>query len=46
VRAATKDIGDSGWVVLEEVKLPLGLDKSIRQDLEFLKGVFSLPPDL
>ena len=40
VRAAMKDIGYSGWLVLEEVKLPLGLDKSIRQDLEYLKRTF------
>jgi sugar phosphate isomerase/epimerase len=41
VRAAMEDIGYSGWLVLEEVKLPLGLEKSIRRDLEYLKQVFN-----
>jgi sugar phosphate isomerase/epimerase len=41
VRAAMKEIGYDGWLVLEEVKLPLGLEKSIRQDLDYLKGVFN-----
>ena len=40
VRAAMQDIGYSGWLVLEEVKLPLGLEKSILQDLKYLKRLF------
>jgi len=40
VRAAIKEIGYSGWLVLEEVKLPLGLEKSILQDLKYLKRTF------
>ena len=40
VRAAMQDIGYSGWLVLEEVKLPLGLEKSILQDLKYLKRTF------
>jgi sugar phosphate isomerase/epimerase len=40
VRAAMKEIGYNGWLVLEEAKLPLGLEKSIRQDLEYLKRTF------
>jgi sugar phosphate isomerase/epimerase len=40
VRAAMKETGYSGWLVLEEVKLPLGLEKSILQDLGYLKRLF------
>jgi len=40
VRAAMRDIGYSGWLVLEEVKLPSGLKKSILQDLKYLKRLF------
>jgi sugar phosphate isomerase/epimerase len=40
VRAAMKESGYSGWLVLEEVKLPLGLEKSILQDLKYLKRTF------
>jgi len=40
VRAAMKDVGYSGWLVLEEAKLPLGLEKSILQDLKYLKPLF------
>jgi sugar phosphate isomerase/epimerase len=40
VRAAMKEIGYSGWLVLEEVKLPLDLEKSILQDLKYLKRLF------
>jgi len=46
VRAAMKEIGYGGWLVLEEVKLPLGIEKSIRQDLEYLKRIFSPSPAL
>jgi len=40
VRAAMKETGYRGWLVLEEVKLPLGLEKSILQDLKYLKRLF------
>jgi L-ribulose-5-phosphate 3-epimerase len=40
VRAAMRDIGYSGWLVLEEAKLPLGLEKSILQDLKYLRPLF------
>jgi sugar phosphate isomerase/epimerase len=40
VRAAMKDVGYRGWLVLEEVKLPLGLEKSIIQDLKYLRRLF------
>jgi L-ribulose-5-phosphate 3-epimerase len=45
VRSAMQDIGYSGWLVLEEVKFPLGLEQSIRNDLEYLKSVFALPKE-
>jgi hypothetical protein len=35
-----KDVGYRGWLVLEEVKLPLGLEKSIIQDLKYLRRLF------
>jgi sugar phosphate isomerase/epimerase len=41
VRSAMQDIGYSGWLVLEEVKLPLGMEQSIQKDLEYLKSVFA-----
>ncbi|HUU36625.1 MAG TPA: C45 family autoproteolytic acyltransferase/hydrolase, partial [Candidatus Desulfaltia sp.] len=41
VRSAMRDIGYSGWLVLEEVKLPQGMEQSIRKDLEYLKSVFA-----
>jgi sugar phosphate isomerase/epimerase len=40
VRAAMKDIGYSGWLVMEEAKLPLGLEKSILLDLKYLRRLF------
>jgi sugar phosphate isomerase/epimerase len=40
VRAAMKEIGYRGWLVLEEAKLPLGIEPSIRQDLGYLKRTF------
>jgi sugar phosphate isomerase/epimerase len=40
VRTAMKETGYSGWLVLEEVKLPLGLEKSLLQDLKYLKRLF------
>jgi L-ribulose-5-phosphate 3-epimerase len=43
VRKAMADIGYSGWFVLEGSKYPLGREKSIAYDLEYLRGVFSAP---
>ena len=40
VRKAMEDIGYSGWFVLEGSKLPLGVKKSIRFDLEYLRTIF------
>jgi len=40
VRTAMRDIGYRGWLVLEEAKLPLGLEKSILEDLKYLKRLF------
>jgi len=40
VRAAMKEISYGSWLVLEEVKFPLGLEKSILQDLKYLKRTF------
>ncbi len=41
VRSAMQEIGYGGWLVLEEVKFPLGMEQSIRKDLEYLKSVFA-----
>jgi len=40
VRAAMEDIGYSGWLVMEGAKLPLGIEQSIKYDLDYLKSVF------
>ncbi len=40
VRAATEDIGYSGWLVIEGTQFPLGLEQSILYDLNFLRGLF------
>jgi L-ribulose-5-phosphate 3-epimerase len=42
VRRAMTDIGYGGWFVLEGTELPLGLEKSIRADVEYLRTLF--PP--
>lgn len=42
VRKAMDDIGYRGWIVMEGVKMPLGLEESIRYDAKYLRGVF--PP--
>jgi sugar phosphate isomerase/epimerase len=42
VRKAMDDIGYRGWIVMEGVKMPLGLEDSIRYDAKYLRGVF--PP--
>ncbi len=44
VRRAMDDIGYRGWIVMEGVKMPLGLEDSIRYDAKYLRGVF--PPRL
>jgi sugar phosphate isomerase/epimerase len=40
VRKAMEDIGYAGWFVLEGTKTPLGLEASLRYDLDYLKTVF------
>ena len=40
VRKAMDEIGYGGWFVLEGTKLPLGLEPSLRYDLDYLKTVF------
>jgi L-ribulose-5-phosphate 3-epimerase len=42
VRKAMQDIGYGGWFVLEGAKLPLGVEKSMRFDLEYLRTIFPL----
>ena len=42
VRAALDDVGYRGWVGIEGLKLPLGIEQSIRYDLEYLRPIF--PP--
>ncbi len=41
VRKAMEEIGYSGWLILEGSKLSLGIEPSIRYDLEYLKRVFA-----
>lgn len=40
VRDAMRDIAWSGWMHIEGVKLPNGVEKDVRHDLEHLRGVF------
>jgi len=42
VRGAFDDIGYRGWLVMEGVKTPLGIEDSFRYDLQYLRQVFSL----
>jgi sugar phosphate isomerase/epimerase len=42
VRGAMEDIGYKGWLILEGTKTPLGVEKSIRYDADYLKEVFAL----
>jgi len=42
VRSAMDDIGYRGWLVMEGVKMPLGVEESCRYDCEYLRRVF--PP--
>jgi L-ribulose-5-phosphate 3-epimerase len=41
VRGAMDGIGYRGWLILEGTEMPLGVEKSVRYDLEYLKTVFS-----
>ena len=40
VRRAMEDIGYRGWLVIEGTEMPLGLEKSVRYDAEYLKALF------
>ena len=40
VRRALEAIGYKGWFVLEGTKMPLGVEASIRYDVEYLRAVF------
>jgi L-ribulose-5-phosphate 3-epimerase len=42
VRRAMDDIGYRGWIVMEGVKMPLGLEESCRYDAQYLRRIF--PP--
>jgi sugar phosphate isomerase/epimerase len=42
VRRAMDDIGYRGWIVMEGVKMPLGLEESCRYDARYLRRIF--PP--
>jgi len=45
VRAAMEDIDYSGWLIIEGIKLPLGIEQSILFDLNYLKNVFASSPN-
>ena len=40
VRLAMDDIGYRGWIVMEGVKMPLGVEESCRYDAQYLRGIF------
>jgi L-ribulose-5-phosphate 3-epimerase len=42
VRKALEDIGYKGWFVLEGTEMPLGVEKSIRYDVDYLRTVFGI----
>jgi sugar phosphate isomerase/epimerase len=42
VRKAMDDIGYGGWFVVEGTETPLGLEKSIRADVEYLRSLYPL----
>jgi sugar phosphate isomerase/epimerase len=44
VRRAMDDIGYRGWIHIEGVKIPLGIEESIRYDAQYLRRIF--PPSL
>lgn len=41
IRRVMEEIGYHGWFIIEGTKLPLGVEESIRCDLDYLKAVFS-----
>jgi sugar phosphate isomerase/epimerase len=40
VRRAMDDIGYRGWIHIEGVKLPLGLEESVQYDARYLRDIF------
>jgi sugar phosphate isomerase/epimerase len=44
VRQAMDDIGYRGWMQIEGTKYPLGVEESVRYDLNYLRGIFPPPP--
>lgn len=40
VRKAIDDIGYRGWLVMEGIKMPLGIEESCRYDLQYLRQIF------
>jgi sugar phosphate isomerase/epimerase len=40
VRKAMDEIGYEGWIQVEGIKTPLGLEQSLLADLEYLRGIF------
>ena len=40
VRNAMQDIGFNGWLVMEGVQLPLGIEESMKADLNYLQSIF------
>jgi len=40
VRQAMDDIGYRGWIVMEGIQMPLGIEESCRYDLAYLRTVF------
>jgi len=40
VRRAIDDIGYRGWIVMEGVKMPLGVEESCRYDAQYLRQIF------
>jgi sugar phosphate isomerase/epimerase len=40
VRRAMDDVGYRGWIHIEGVKMPLGLEGSVRYDEEYLRSIF------
>jgi sugar phosphate isomerase/epimerase len=41
VKRVMDEIGYRGWLVLEGTKMPLGMERSVRYDAEYLKAVFA-----
>ncbi len=40
VRRAMDDVGYRGWILMEGVQMPLGIEESCRYDLEYLRKIF------